>query len=70
SGLAAGGAANAGEDLGARRMHADGRPAAESEQRVVGDEAFTVETPGGSVLGNRTEEPVYRAEPRPTLGAN
>jgi hypothetical protein len=38
------------------------------EPAVVGDEAWSVPTPGGSVLTSRGETPAYEAEVRPVLG--
>jgi hypothetical protein len=43
--------------------------AAADDQRVVLDEdAFSVETPGGGVLGKQREDKSYRPEPPPALG--
>lgn len=38
------------------------------DSTVVGDEAWAVATPGGSLLTSRTEQPAYEAEHRPALG--
>ena len=40
-------------------------------QRLLGDEEpWTVATPGGAVLDNAPERPVYQVEPKPTLGGH
>jgi hypothetical protein len=45
--------------------------AAEEGQRIVTDEeAFTVQTPGGGVLGKRAEDSSYQAEPPTALGGH
>ncbi len=38
------------------------------ETGVVGDEAWTVPSPGGSLLTSRADQPAYEAEHRPALG--
>jgi len=38
------------------------------ETGVVGDEAWSVPSPGGSLLTSRTDQPAYEAEHRPVLG--
>jgi hypothetical protein len=50
-------------------LAADVDPAnAEDQATVVGDEAWAVPTPGGSLLTGRPDQPAYEAEHRPTLG--
>jgi hypothetical protein len=38
------------------------------ETGVVGDEAWTVPSPGGSLFTSRADQPAYEAEHRPALG--
>jgi hypothetical protein len=41
------------------------------EHEIVTDEqAFSVETPGGGVLGKQAEDRSYRVEPKAALGGN
>ncbi|MEV4724079.1 hypothetical protein, partial [Micromonospora humida] len=37
---------------------------------VTDEQAFSVETPGGGVLGKQAEDRSYRAEPKTALGGN
>jgi hypothetical protein len=73
---------NSPAELAARRNAAEARRAEEERVRLDdnydnikafmgGEEAWTVQTPGGSVIAGGTERPAApQAEPRPTLGAN
>ncbi|WP_132353842.1 hypothetical protein [Micromonospora sp. 15K316] len=45
------------------------RPDEQDELKIVTDEqAFSVETPGGGVVGRQAEDRSYRAEPKTALG--
>jgi hypothetical protein len=45
-------------------------PAGDGRRIVTDEEAFSVDTPGGGVLGKRPEDRSYRAEPPTALGGN
>ncbi|MFJ6198360.1 hypothetical protein [Micromonospora sp. NPDC092111] len=61
-------------ELAPRRTSAakrDDRDERRDEHEIVTDEqAFSVETPGGGVLGKQAEDRSYRAEPKTALGGN
>jgi hypothetical protein len=61
-------------ELAARRGAAetpgstDAGEAADDQRVVLDEDAFSVETPGGGVLGKQREDKSYRPEPPPALG--